>query len=97
MAEIRVEKEKRSLGWLWALLALLLLALLAWWFLTQRPTGPAPADTIAPIDTVAPVDTVVPGDTLVPRDTIGAMLYFPDRGPQLAHSATFTGGAHGTI
>lgn len=93
MAEIRVEKEKRNLGWLWALLALLVLALLAWWFFMQ-PTGPAPADTIAPIDTVAPIDTILPGDTLAPR---GAMLYFPDSGPQLAYSATFNGGAHGTI
>lgn len=52
MAEIRVVKEKRSLGWLWALLALLVLALAAWWFFSQSAqSGPAPADTLAPRDT----------------------------------------------
>ncbi len=100
MAEIRVEKEKRGLGWLWALLALLLLALAAWWFFTQRQDSSfAPADTTAPIDTVAP-DTVgqdtVPGDTTVPRDSIGALLRTPEREPRLAYSATFQGGTHGT-
>lgn len=90
MAEIRVEQEKRSLGWLWALLALLLLALAAWWFLTQRTDPvPAPADTTAPIDTVAPVDTGAP------RDTIGA-LRTPDGELRLAWSATFQGGPNGT-
>ncbi len=52
MAEIRVVKEKRSLGWVWALLALLVLALAAWWFFSQSSrSGPAPADTLAPRDT----------------------------------------------
>ena len=98
MAEIRVEREKRGLGWLWALLALLLLALAAWWFLTQRPDSrPAPADTVAPVDTVAPDttrDTTVPGDTA--RDSIGALLRTPEREPQLAFPATFNGGSYGT-
>ena len=101
MAEIRVEKEKRGLGWLWALLALLLLALAAWWFLTQRPDSSfAPADTVAPIDTVAPdtvrQDTITPADTGIPRDSIGAMLRTPEREPRLAYSATFHGGPNGT-
>lgn len=53
MAEIRVVKEKRNLGWLWALLALLVLALAAWWFFSQSSrSGPAPADTLAPRDTI---------------------------------------------
>ena len=98
MAEIRVEREKRGLGWLWALLALLLLALAAWWFLTQRPeSNPAPADTTAPVDTVRPSttpDTTAPGDTA--RDSIGALLRTPERGPQLAFSGTFHGGPNGT-
>ena len=93
MAEIRVEKEKRGLGWLWALLALLLLALAAWWFLTQgSDSNPAPADTTAPIDTVAPDTT--PRDTA--RDSIGALLRTPEREPQLAFSMTFQGGPNGT-
>ena len=101
MAEIRVEKEKRGLGWLWALLVLLLLALLAWWFLTQRPeSNPAPADTTAPIDTLTPdtvgQDTLSPTDTGVPRDSIGALLRTPEREPRLAYTATFPGGSYGT-
>lgn len=54
MAEIPVEK-KSSKGWLWALLALLLIALLAWWLLdndgddmveyTDETAAVAPADT----------------------------------------------------
>ena len=101
MAEIRVEREKRGLGWLWALLALLLLALAAWWFLTQRPdSNTAPADTTAPVDTVTPDtvgrDTLTPGDTTVPRDSIGALLRTPEREPTLAYTATFQGGHHGT-
>jgi hypothetical protein len=99
MAEIRVEREKRGLGWLWALLALLLLALAAWWFLTQRQeSNPAPADTTSPVDTVAPdtvgPDTTAPGDTA--GDSIGALLRTPEREPQLAFSGTFQGGPNGT-
>lgn len=53
MAEIPVEK-KSSKGWLWALLALLIVALLAWWLLSDD--GDEPVDDI---DTVAaaPMDT----------------------------------------
>ena len=99
MAEIRVEREKRGLGWLWALLALLLLALAAWWFLTQRPeSNPAPADTTAPVDTVGPgtvvPDTTAPGDTA--RDSIGALLRTSESEPQLAFSGTHQGGSNGT-
>ena len=101
MAEIRVEKEKRGLGWLWALLALLLLALLAWWFFTQRPgSDPAPADTAAPIDTAAPRDTLTPADTLVPGDTagdtVGALFSIPGSEAVLAYTVTHHGGSYGT-
>jgi hypothetical protein len=50
MAEIRVERvQKRGLGWLWALLLVLLLAAVAWYlwangYLGARSTS-APADT----------------------------------------------------
>lgn len=35
MAEIPVEKKSGVPGWLWALLALILLALVVWWFVSQ--------------------------------------------------------------
>lgn len=96
MAEIRVEKEKRSLAWLWALLALLILALAAWWFFTQgTDPNPAPADTTAPVDTVTP-DTIAPADTGAARDSIGAMLRTPDSELRLVYSAPLHGGPNGT-
>ena len=96
MAEIRVQREKRGLGWLWALLVIVLLALAVWWFLTQRPgVAPAPVDTTAPADTARAVDTL-PGDTLAPGDTVGALLRTPEREPWLAYSAPFNGGPNGT-
>ncbi len=49
MAEIRIEQKRRSLAWLWLLLALLIVAALAWYFLypgrTAAPTAPAPPTT----------------------------------------------------
>ena len=60
MAEIRVEPKRRSLAWLWALLALALIALVFWYLnndgvnqvdtapATTAPTSlaPAPASTL---------------------------------------------------
>jgi hypothetical protein len=47
MAEIRVEPKRRSMAWLWVLLALAVVAL-AWWYLNndgvnQVDVQPAPA------------------------------------------------------
>lgn len=96
MAEIRVEKEKRGLGWLWALLALLVLALIAWWFFSQQPAGElTPADTLAPIDTVAPVIPAT-GGTGPSRDSIGAMLR-TEHAPVLVYSPLINGGHNGTL
>jgi hypothetical protein len=68
MAEIRVEPKRRSLAWLWALLALALIALVFWYLnndgvnqvettpTTTAPTSlaPAPASTLlTPIVRVA--------------------------------------------
>ena len=52
MAEIRVEERRRSLGWLWALLALLVIAAVAYWFLFMN--GSVSADT-------APATSSLPG------------------------------------
>ena len=48
MAEIRVEERRGGLGWLWALVLVLLVALAAWWFLTTaNDDGPAVTDPAA--------------------------------------------------
>jgi hypothetical protein len=51
MAEIRVEHvRKRGLGWLWLLLAIALVALAAWYFMSggaSRPATTAAPDTAA--------------------------------------------------
>jgi hypothetical protein len=44
MAEIRIERKRRGLGWLWLLLALIICAALAWYFLSSgRSAAPAAA------------------------------------------------------
>jgi hypothetical protein len=43
MAEIRIERKRRGLGLLWLFLALVIVALLAWYFLYPGRTTPAPA------------------------------------------------------
>ena len=50
MAEIRVEEKRRSLAWLWVLLAVAIAAAAYWWFnndgvnqVDVRTTGMAPA------------------------------------------------------
>jgi hypothetical protein len=46
MAEIRIERKGRGLGWLWLLLALIICAALAWYFLSSgRSASPAAAPT----------------------------------------------------
>ena len=53
MAEIRVRPKPRSLAWLWTLIALLLLALAAWYALTHgivrvRSGSSGAADSMLP-------------------------------------------------
>jgi hypothetical protein len=43
MAEIRIERKRRGLGLLWLFLALVIVALLAWYFLYPGRTTTAPA------------------------------------------------------
>jgi hypothetical protein len=48
MAEIRIERKRRGLGWLWLLLALLIVAALAWYFLYPGRNATPPPATGAP-------------------------------------------------
>jgi hypothetical protein len=43
MAEIRIERKRRGLGLLWLFLALVIVAVLAWYFLYPGRTTTAPA------------------------------------------------------
>ena len=47
MAEIRVEPRRGGARWLWLVIALVALALLAWYFLSDRGDTPAPATGLA--------------------------------------------------
>ncbi len=63
MAEIRIEQKRRSLGWLWLLLALLVVAALAWYFLypgrTPAPATPPPPTSGALDRSIRPALVVV--------------------------------------
>jgi hypothetical protein len=58
LAEIRIEPKRRGLGWLWLFLALVIVAVLAWYFLypgRTPATPPAPAPpTTGSLDRTAP-------------------------------------------
>lgn len=46
MAEIKVEPKRSGLGWLWAIIVLVLVGVVAWYFMTQRaPVTTVPADS----------------------------------------------------
>ena len=47
MAEIKVEPKRGGLGWLWAIILLVVVGVLVWYFMTQRaaPTTTVPADS----------------------------------------------------
>ena len=49
MAEIKVEQKRGGLGWLWALLALVLIGMVVWYLMSDRTTAPGvttPADSV---------------------------------------------------
>lgn len=69
MAEIRVEPKRRSLVWLWVIIALIIIAALVYYFLFyQSAPGAAPATTSeaghALLRLAAGVARVVPGSAL---------------------------------
>jgi len=43
MAEIKVEPKRRGLGWLWAIIALVVIAAAVWYFMRTSTAAPAPA------------------------------------------------------
>jgi hypothetical protein len=57
MAEIRVEQKRRSLAWLWLLLALVVIGLVVWYLnndgINQVDTVPASSAIAAPATQVA--------------------------------------------
>ncbi len=66
MAEIPVTKQTGSKSWLWILLALLAVALLAWWILADNEdetAGYVADDTVA-ASTVAPTGMLTAGETV---------------------------------
>lgn len=75
MAEIRVEQKRGGLGWLWALIAIIVIALIVWWVLHSRTTDTAPVNTapaapgttsLAPAPASA-VMAMLPGDRVLLR------------------------------
>jgi hypothetical protein len=56
MAEIKVEPKRSGLGWLWAIIVLVLVGVAAWYFMTQRT---APATTV-PADSTRTSMLVIP-------------------------------------
>lgn len=60
MAEIKMEKkESGGMGWLWVLIALILLALLAWWLWPEAEVE-EPLVTATEIEAVEPLPEIVP-------------------------------------
>ena len=58
MAEIKVERERSGLGWLWALIILVLIAAGLWFFMRSSravPATAAPADSVRTSLLVPPV------------------------------------------
>lgn len=62
MAQIQIEERRRGLGWLWAIIAIVLLALVVWYFTANNdaavddtPTTTAPA-TPTTIDAPAAIE-----------------------------------------
>ena len=77
MAEIRVERTpKRGLGWLWALLLVLLLAAVAWYLWSNGHFGGQPGTTTPDSTRVStmPGHTIGPagGDALAWRPSLAA-------------------------
>ena len=69
MAEIKVEPKRGGLGWLWAIVALVLIAAVVWYFMNNS-TATTPAKT-SPADTVGTSMLDVPTTNLAPEVRYG--------------------------
>jgi hypothetical protein len=65
MAEIKVEPKRGGLGWLWAIIVIALLAVAAWYFLTQTgtPATTTPADSVRTSMMESPMISAMGGGT----------------------------------
>lgn len=62
MAEINVERKPGGgMGWLWALLALIVLALLIWFLFFRRPAEEAAPEVVTPATSLVAPAAPVPG------------------------------------
>lgn len=84
MADIDVERKSGGMSWLWWLLGLLLLALLAWWLLAgdDEPEVAAVDPVAAPVAPVTPTTTPEPiaqGQLCVAQVLAGPATYIGQR------------------
>ena len=88
MAEIRVEEKRGSLAWLWVLILVLIVAVVAWFLLGNRDAGPAAvspaADTLtSPAPPPGPAMAPAPAPTTEPMSSRGAGMDSVSLGPDL--------------
>lgn len=78
MAEIHIEKKERSgMGWLWAVLALLAVVLIAWWLWPTAERGIAELTPLTPMTTTSGTATAAGTDTAAGIPTIATAVANP--------------------
>ena len=88
MAKIEVERKRSGLGWLWALLALLVIALIAWWIWGAMSNDEA-VDPGTEVGVVVPVDPAAPAVGV--EQGTAAQAAMVDLAPILANPQTWVG------
>lgn len=83
MADIKMERKKRGPGWLWALLALILIALVLWWLWGRGRVD----EPIQPVGEVGVTEPVEPIEGATEPAAGGAV----DLGPILANPGNWVG------
>ncbi|HEX6533606.1 MAG TPA: hypothetical protein VF041_03360 [Gemmatimonadaceae bacterium] len=69
MAELKVQEKRGSRAWLW-IIALIILAIIVWFALSRRHTGPAATGSITPSSTPA-LALATPGEQVRTLDVGG--------------------------